>query len=361
MTAASLAVVLAALGAPSQSADSALQASLDSSHAALAAPGAGAAVIFRDGRAWSGVSGIAATGVALDSETVFQLASVTKTYTAALALLLVEAGTLHLDDPLSTWYPDFVNASRITIRQLLNHTSGLHDPMQESDFVGAVLADPARTWAPEDLFARMKDPYFEPGAGWHYTNTGYHLLGRILEQVTGESIAALVRTRLIERIGLGRTYFGAVDSVPAPTAHAFIDIDDDGTPEDVSLFMSNTGFMTSAGAAGAILASASDAARYAEALHTGQLLSAQSYDAMTSWVDRPDGNRYGLGLLRVELDGTVLYGHRGNSAGFSAAVWHAPERGLTLAVLTNAHAVAVTPIVRALLSAVDATENKEPQ
>lgn len=352
---------IVALGALQQSTDSLLQAVLDSSRSVLDAPGVSVAMRFPDGRVWTGVSGVAGTGVPVRPETVFQLASVTKTYTAALVLLLAEDGALGLDETLSVWYPDFVNASRITIRQLLNHTSGLHDPMQEADYVGAVLSDPTRRWTPEDIFARMKEPYFEPGAGWHYTNTGYHLLGRILERVTGEPLARLVRRRLLEPMGLESTYFGAVDSVPSQVAHAFIDVNDDGSPEDVSLFLSNIGFLTSAGAAGAVLASAADAARYAEALHTGALLSAQSHEAMTSWVDRPDGHRYGLGLLRIELDGTVLYGHRGNSAGFSAAVWHVPDVDVTIAVLTNAHGMAVTPIVRALLQEIGALGPNPPQ
>ena len=332
--------------------DARLQTTLDSSRAAIEAPGASAAVILADGRVWTGVSGIAAPDQPVTAATVFELGSVTKAYTAALALLLVEEGRLSLDARAAQWFPDVRNAEQITVRQLLNHTSGLYDPAQDPAYVPAMLAQPARAWTVSDLLARLKEPYHAPGQGWHYTSTGYHLVGEMLEVITGDSLPQLLRRRLLAPHGLARTYFGGREAVPEPRAHAFLDIDNDGALEDLSALLPGTAFLTAAGAAGALLSTAVDAARFMHALHGGRVLSAASHDELTRWVDRPDGNRHGLGVLRLNVDGLTLLGHKGNTAGFSAAVFHAPDAGVTVAVLTNRHATDVTPVVRALLAAV---------
>lgn len=337
---------------PLHAQDAALQATLDSARRALGAPGASAAIVFPDGRLWRGVSGMAGPDRLVQPETVFDLGSVAKTYTAALVLRTVADGRLRLDDTLARWYPELPGAGGITLRQLLNHTSGLHDPLQEESYVPLMLGNPGKRWSVEEILEHVREPYHAPGAGWHYTNTGFQLAGRILEHVSDTTLTHLYRSVLFEPLGLDRTHHGAAEAVPPPRSEAFIDINDDGTPEPVSLFMPMTAFLTSGGAAGGIVASAADAARWLHALATGEVLSAAAWSAMTSWVERPDGARYGLGLLGLVEDGEVsLIGHKGNAAGFSAAVFHVPAAGMTVAVLTSAHATDVTPAARALLSA----------
>lgn len=343
---------------PLSAQDATLQLVLDSAREALGAPGASAAVVFADGRTWRGVSGLAGPGRPVEPATAFELGSVTKTYTAALVLQLVEAGRLRLDDTLAGWYPDLSGARRITLRQLLNHTSGLHDPLQEDEYVPAMLENPGKAWTTEEILARLGAPYHPPGAGWHYTNTGFQLAGRIAEQVADSAIGVLFRSHLFGPLGLARTWYAPTAPVPEPRSEAWIDINSDGRPEPVSLFIPMTAFRTSGGAAGGLASSAEDAARWLHALAGGRVLSPAMWSAMTSWVDRPDGDRYGLGLLGLVEDGDVrLVGHKGNSAGFSAAVFHDPATGLTAAVLTNAHAADVTPAVRALLSAASAASS----
>ncbi len=331
-----------------------LQPVLDSARAALGAPGATAAVLCADGTLWSGASGIGRPGAPASVRTAFELGSVTKTYTAALVLRLVAEGRLSLEDRLARWYPEIPGAEEITLERLLNHTHGLHDPVQEEDFVPSVLQDPSRVWTADDLLARMRDPYFAPGAGWRYSNTGFHLVERIVERVGSSPLSLLLRERLLEPLELEATWYGGVDSIGAPLAAAFIDVNEDGSPEPVSLVMPWTAFRTSAGAAGAVIATALDAARWVHALVTGGVLEEPEWRRMTAWVDRPDGNRYGLGLLRLEREEGPLLGHKGNSAGYSASVFHAPADGTTAAVLTNAHATDVTPAVVALVEAAGA-------
>jgi D-alanyl-D-alanine carboxypeptidase len=329
--------------------DPLLQAVLDSARSALGITGASAAVFFADGTSWTGASGIAAPGVPATPATAFELGSITKVYTATVVLGLVAEGRLRLGDPLARWFPDVPGADSISLSHLLNHTHGLHDPLQDADFVPSVLQNPAKAWTLDDVLFRMQDPHFAPGADWRYSNTGYHLLGAIVEAVTDSSFADVLGARLLDPLGLGGTWYGANDPDGVMLAAAYIDPSGAGVSQPVSLLMPWTAFRTSAGPAGAVLATASDAGRFLHQLAAGSLLSGAEWERMNTWVDRPDGHRYGLGLLRVEHEGRPLLGHKGNSAGYSAAAFHDPSSGMTAVVLTNAHAVDVTPVVTALL------------
>lgn len=333
-----------------------LQEALEDGRRELDATGVSAAVILPDGRVWTGSSGEAHAGAPVTPETVFEIGSVTKTFTAALVVQLADEGILSLDDTLTAWVPGFPGADRITLRQLLRHTSGIADAMQHPGFVPTLISDPARRWGPEETFAFLAEPHAEPGAEWHYSSTGYHLLGLVVESATGRSLHELLRARFFQPLQLPRTYLGSHEDVPDPRAHAYLDFDRDGEVDDLSAVMPATSFLTAAWSAGAILSSAEDLARWMRALHTGDVLGDEAYRRMTTLVDRPDGRRYGLGLLADERNGVLLYGHEGNSAGFSAAAWHAPAAGFTVAVLANVHATKVRPVTDGLIRALEGAE-----
>jgi D-alanyl-D-alanine carboxypeptidase len=326
-----------------------LQVLLDSARASLGIPGAAAAVIFADGTTWEGASGLAGPGTPVSPSTAFELGSISKVYTATTVLKLVAENRLALECRLGRWLPDLPGSGSITLAQLLNHTHGLHDPLQEPDFVPAVLREPARAWTLDDVLGRMGTPRFEPGAEWRYSNTGYHILGAIIEAVTDSTYSDVLAARVLEPLELTDTWYGPEDPEGTLLAAAYIDPSGSGVPQPVSLMMPWTAFRTSAGPAGAVVATASDAARFLHELATGSALRESEWSRMTHWVDRPDGHKYGAGLLRIEDDGRPLLGHKGNSAGYSASAFHDPSRGITAVVLTNAHAVDVTPIVTALL------------
>jgi len=133
-------------------------------------------------------------------------------------------------------------------------------------------------------------------------------------------------------------------------AHAYIDINNDGKPEDYSAMLPMTGFLTAFGGAGAIVATPGDVAIWLRALVRGEVVA---LDEMEKWVDRTDGNQHGLGLLKTTIDGVELIGHRGNSGGFSCAAWHAPQRQLTVVVCCNRNGILVTPAVSRVLKAID--------
>jgi D-alanyl-D-alanine carboxypeptidase len=342
--------LLTLLSMPAGAQDTALQRTLDSLRLAAGAMGASAAVIFPDGRVWTGVSGEAAAGRPVTPATLFELGSVTKTYTAALVLQLAAERRLSLDDSLARWLPDFPGAATIRVRQLLNHTAGIYDVWRDPRLVPALIQDPARRWRPEETLGFLREPAFAPGSGWGYSSTGYLLLGMIVERAGGAPVHEAVRRRLLGPLGLTATWFEAAESANGEKAHAFVDVNRDGTAEDLTALMPATSFHTASWTAGAMTATAVDAARWMHALHTGPVLDAASRRLLLTLVNRGDGHRHGLGVLVVGPDSAMLSGHLGNSAGFSAAVFHSPPTGITVSLLTNVNGVSMREPARAMLA-----------
>jgi CubicO group peptidase (beta-lactamase class C family) len=347
-----LPALLLAAGAtltPQTPAAGALQRAVDSVRTDLDVRGVAVALVLPDGTTWQGVSGEAYAGVPVTPATAFEIASITKTFTGGLAVLLARDGVLALDATIEPWLPNLPNAAHITIRQLLTHTSGLDDVFTQAGFIPRIIGNPARVWSAPEVLALVGDADFPPGEGWGYSSSGFVAAGVIMEAVGGAPLAELYRRHLFGPLGMTRTFYGGIETVTEPAAHAFYDFNNDGVADDLSLVMPATALRTAAGPAGALISTAADLASGIRALATPDFLGAPGFAAFTTFVDRPDGHRYGLGLLRIELDGTILVGHRGNSVGFSAEAWHAPERGVTITVLTNRHGIAVTPFVSALL------------
>jgi D-alanyl-D-alanine carboxypeptidase len=287
-----------------------------------------------------------ATGRPVRPETPFAVASVTKTFTAALILRYVDQGRIGLDDPLASWLPDWPNAPKITIRMLLNHTSGIPDFFKNPAFDLILNKDKTRSWTPAEVLAEHVQPgaIFAPGEGWAYSNTNYLLLGVVAAQVGGASWEELVRRELIEPLGLGSTYVQGVEEPPVPPARAYRIIAgfrgptpqarSDGT--DVVPF---TSVVTAAGSAGAIASTSADLARWARALYGGSaVLGAATRREMLTFVKTFSygvGTSYGLGVSRVKLQGRTAYGHTGALTGTRAAIRYFPKEKVSVAVLFN--------------------------
>lgn len=329
-----------------------LQRALDSSRTALAVRGLSAAMVLADGSRWAAASGMADGSRPLTPAMLFEIGSVTKSYTAALVLHLVADGVLTLDQPVGHLLPEFPDASEITVRQLLQHTSGLYNYSEDPEYVGALGSDFDRVWAPEESIRFIKRRYFAPGTGWHYSNANYLALGLIVERVTSRPYLAELRRRILDPRGLRSTFLDKREPVAAERAHGFVDVNGDGKPEDLTQLVPNTSFITAAWAAAGLVATAEDVAVWAHALHRGDVVPASLYAELTRWVERGDGRQYGLGIQRDATRGPVLLGHRGNGAGYSAAVWHREADGVTVAVLANGHGLDLTDAARALLATI---------
>jgi D-alanyl-D-alanine carboxypeptidase len=223
-----------------------------------------------------------------------------------------------LSDSVERWLPGLVpNGEHITVRQLLQHTSGLfsydEDPRVFAPYLQGNLDF---VWRPRQLVAIATEhpPLFAPGAGWSYSNTGYVLLSLIVQRVTGTSLGRQLKTRVFGPLGLGHTSFPTVDPrIVGRHAHGYLfDAGPDSPPLDI------TGLSPSwAWAAGNIVSTVEDVARFYRALLGGRLLPARLLRAMQTTVDAGSGLRYGLGLFEVELPcGGTVWGHEGGLAGF---------------------------------------------
>jgi D-alanyl-D-alanine carboxypeptidase len=321
----------------------ALQAALDSLRSTGLYPGASAAVIFPDGTLWKGVSGVAVIKPAtpLTSDTLFSVGSISKTFIAALIGQLAQRGTIGLDDPLSRYEPDFPNAANISLRMLLNHTSGIMDLFSAGSLGDALLAKPAATWTAEQVLARVgKLTYFAPGKGWRYSNTNFVLLGLVIEKATGQTVASLVRSAFLTPLGMSNTYLQIEEKAQGPMAHGYMPpaaSPRDNSAGDMLPFTAET---TAVGFAGGYASTASDLATWANALYGGAVLDQATLSAMAdtspSLPYKPKVP-YGMGFEQTTLAGQVAWGHRGLLDGFWSAMFYLPVYGVTVVLLINAN------------------------
>lgn len=327
-----------------------LAAVLDSLRRAVGAPGASAAVIFPDGGVWSGASGDAWHGVAATPRTVFDVGSITKPYTAALVLYLASEGKLRLEDSVVRWLPDFP-APGVTIRHLLQHTSGIPDYASNPAFIPAIRARMAGPWSPEENLPFAGSTRTPPDSAWRYSNTNYVLLGIIAGKAGGGMYSQLLRRFVLDPLSLRETFVAGEDSISAARAHAFVDFTGDGKADDLSAVVPDPATTRGAGGAGAIVATAQDVARFARAYFTGTFLGEAMHREVVRWRDRGDGWRYGLGVIGNPRGPDLLLGHLGNTTGVSAGVWHSRETEITAVLLANMHGVRMAAPALALLDA----------
>lgn len=296
-----------------------------------------------------------------DTETIFRIGSVTKQFTAAAIMKLVERGELALDDPISDYLPDFDAGGRtVTIRQLLNHASGVPSYTSQPDFFpkGAPL-----DLSHEELLAFVADvPFdFEPGEGWNYSNTGYYLLGMIIEAVDGRSYAQFVQDELFDPLGLTRTRYGSERDIIPNRAQGY-DLGPDGELVNDALISMNT-----PGAAGALVSTAGDLVRWQMALTAGQAVTEASYREMIeSSVPTGQGDaRYGFGLQITETDGQRRISHGGGIPGFNSTLTLLPDEGLHVTAISNSplSSSAVADLILAAITSEEppAAPRTEPQ
>jgi D-alanyl-D-alanine carboxypeptidase len=288
----------------------------------------GDTVIFRGARGRAEIE----LGVPLTPDHVFRIASVTKTFTAALVLKLAEEGKLSLDDHLSKYLPDFPNGEHIALRQLMNHTAGISD-VSTNPHPGWVRREITRGSRLEELRNRPAD--FPPGTSWRYSNSGYILLGMVIETVTGEPWHVAMQKRLLTPLGLTHTRYGdGAPLMPGRVAGYTTD-----TPEHI---VNNAEYISAAipDSAGALVSTVDDLLRWTRALVTGRVITHDSYQQMITPapVDSTNaaaGPRYGLGVFIWSVRGSTMIGHTGQIPGFASVVGYLPQQDLTVIALGN--------------------------
>lgn len=268
-------------------------------------------------------------GALANADTLFRIGSVTKQFTAALVMQQVEAGTIGLDDSIAK-YCDFPTGEHtVTIRHLLTHTSGI------KSYTG--LGEAWTKTIPLELTEEQlldlvdEEPFdFAPGTTFKYNNTGYFLLGVILERVTGMEYEDLIEEKIAKPLGLSKTRYGSNRDLIRNRAQGYTRAKD-GFRNDALIGMSQPG------AAGALLSTAGDLVRWSHALATGKVVSAESYAAMTTSYELPDGSqtKYGFGLGLAALQDMPVVTHGGGINGFNSMLTHFPSSGVTIAVISN--------------------------
>jgi CubicO group peptidase (beta-lactamase class C family) len=295
----------------------------------------------------------------VNARTVFRIGSLTKQFTAAGVLLLAEQGKLNIDDRLSSYLPNFPRADEVTLRDLLNHTSGIHN-FTEGPVIDKISTSGATVKELVTDIASQSPLYdFEPGKGWWYSNSNYALLGAVIEKVSGESWGAFMKAEIFDKLGMADTAAdNARDVVP-------------GRASGYSLIGGAAGKFRNADftdmsvpyAAGALRSTALDMARWNAALFGGQLLKPVSLKEMLApgrlrngaedqtAIAWPGGKAfappagyvagpYAFGLEHHSQDGRRIVGHDGSIAGFDAVMQNYVDEGLTIIVLTNTNGAA---------------------
>ncbi|QRO01871.1 beta-lactamase family protein [Archangium violaceum] len=314
-----------------------LQKALETSLQEEDLPGVTASLRLQD-CTWHGATGKSSMEPATDmkAEDRLRAGSITKTYVATVMLQLQAEGKLSLDAPLSTWFPDFPRANEITVRRLLNHTSGAANYTTLPDFAAQLESNPGKVWTPEELIAlgASASPEFEPGTKWSYSNTNYILAGLIIEKVTGTPLTQQLHTRIFEPLGLKNTGLDGLEPLPALTVRGYIR----PSPESTT-WMDYTDVLhpSAAGSAGALASTADEVSAFYQALLGGSLLPPQQREEMRQWVSlqSPEYPAYGLALAKLPTPAGELHCHDGNIPGFSALAGYLPERKAAVAVLIN--------------------------
>ncbi len=291
----------------------------------LAAGAPGYVARIDDGRrVESTVAGLAdtTTGRPLTSRDQFEIGSNTKTFMSTLALQQVDRGKLDLAAPVSKYLPGVVpNGKNITVRMLLNHTSGLFSYTADARFFAEMDKNPQHVWTEQELLdvAFKHKPNFAPGKSWSYSNTNYTLIGMILQKQTGKSLPDLVQRRIARPLNLKHTYFPNPRATNTGPGYAHGYAVSFAGPSPTYVDTSSWPIGGWGGAAGAIISTPKDLSRFFSAVLGGKLFSQEQLNQMKSTVKLPKEfpfqGGYGLGLIKIKSPCGTAWGHGGDTLG----------------------------------------------
>lgn len=321
-----------------------LDAALAAAVADQTIPGAAAEVRSGD-CVWQGAAGVAdlEASTPLAPDDLFRVGSITKSFASTVVVMLSVEGALGLDDPISDYVSDVPNGDNITIRHVLSHTSGLYNMTDDPTF----FDDPDRVWTPAEMvaFATAHPPSFDPGQGWEYSNTGYIIVGMIIEDVTGSTAAAEIRSRILDPLALSSTYLdGSEPAVPGLVKG----YSDAGVPDYVDI--THAFDPSAAWTAGAMVSTTTDLNTFYDALLTGGLVEPAALSEMMTFVPAGGGVEYGLGLFRLPTPLGPVVGHSGGIWGFLSESRHTPDSELDISVLINSSSDNVGAVNGALVT-----------
>jgi D-alanyl-D-alanine carboxypeptidase len=304
-------------------------------------PSTGFEYRYATGNAWRG-------GPAMVVDDAFEIASISKTFTAAVVLLMAEDGLVALEDPIGDHLPLVWGAGlleidghdhgpELTLRQLLQHTAGLPDYWYDPPFVAPHTnawlrdfnADPDKIWAPEEIlaYAAELNPISAPGGGWHYSDTGFLMIGLMIERIEGEPLHAVYRRRILDPLGMDQTWLPWHD---APIAGQRVSHRYEGRDDLWDVPRQSADW-----AGGGLVSDARDLSDFSVALHNGALFADPgSHEALLTTVPTAEADvAYGLGIYELDLGAKgTWWGHEGYG---EAWMWYWPDKGASLTGTLN--------------------------
>ena len=261
----------------------------------------------------------------------FRVGSITKSFVSVVVLQLVAEGKLRLDDTVEQWLPGALpNGTAVTLRHLLNHTSGVPNYTDNQALLAAMNANKRRVWTPLELLTYAAGPpVFAPGSSWAYSNTNYLLLGLVVEIATGQPLGVQLQARILTPLQLAHTAFPSTAAMPSPFARGYLP-GARGGRVDVAAWHPSWAW-----AAGALVSTADDLARFYSALLGGRLLPREQQAELVRIAGAAESAGYGLGIYKMRFRCREGWGHTGGVPGYTSVAVASADGSRLAVVLVN--------------------------
>lgn len=293
-----------------------------------------AAVSYKNAGTWKGAAGDSYDGTPMATDMLVGIGSNTKTFVSTIMLKLYEDGLVDLSDTIGTWLQGYANINgAITIKQVLNHTSGIFSYTEHPDFADSVNTNPSKVWTKEEILHDfVQAPDFAPGTNWNYSNTNFIIAGIIEEAVTGRQVYQLIRDSILTPNQLNETFFPPYETATLPYAHFWTNIGN-GYLEDWAMPLE---LYSIANSAGGMVSTASDNTKFWQALFNGDIIKKSTLnDEMLHYVSITPSIGYGLGIFKEVMLGHVIFDHGGTWIGQINSNLMDTTRGIAITVLSN--------------------------
>jgi D-alanyl-D-alanine carboxypeptidase len=303
---------------------------------------------------WTGVSGNSYTGQPITGDMRFGIASNSKLFASVMMLKLAENNIISLEDSLHDWLT-ISNANinpNITIRQLLNHTSGISDPFFTSPWFDTICNNATRVFTPNEVLGWVGAPLFAAGTSYGYSNTNYVLAGMVAQSATGHSLATLIRDNILTPLNMDSTFIDVEEPVNGTIAHRWWNRVVNPVTQDYH-DTSRVGLNSAVGYAGSIFSTSSEMVQWYNALFSGQVINESSMNELTTFIATSNpAYQYGLGLSRDLTQGLRYWGHGGRTWGYKSRMIYDTCLHVSVAGLSNADPSGVDAVTFLLYRAV---------
>ncbi len=267
---------------------------------------------------------------------LFRIASTSKAFIGVLSVMLHCEGVISLDDPIAEWLLPSVTdhiqySDRITVRQLLNHTSGIPDYSENEQFIQAIIENPDNQWSTQEalLYAYDQPAQFTPGTDWYYSNTNYLLAGLILDNALGYHHSRAIRSRILEPLQMTSTFYEHHEDITGDIVHGYSDYDRDGILDDIT-FDQGYGLADSG-----LVSTVGDLAVFVESLFTTNGFPDPDYKDEFLGELLPENDFYGLGIMKYPTEYGTGYGNGGRFCGYESGMIYFPSHFVTIVYFAN--------------------------